>query len=242
MKKLITILLLSTSAFLFSQQSGIVEYSYSFHPEKIKSNLNKLENAPKMKVTAFMKMTEAYAKQHQYILKFNKNEASFEVIEGMKPDDLMDPSGWRISQWTFGKGSFYQNAQKRYQLNLKKSMGKLYLIKDSIISDWTISYESRIIGGYKCYKATKKGIGKKFDVVAWFTPEIPLPFGPSRFNGTPGLILELSYGPHTLTMKKIRFKSNVSIKKPNEGILISQEDYDVKTLEFRHSLYNRRRK
>jgi len=241
MNKLTYILILFVSFNLYAQ-SGIVEYNYSFHPENLKNRISELKDAPKMQVSSFMKMTEAYAKQHRYIIKFTPQESFFEVQAGVKPDDLLDPSAWRISQWTFGKGSFYQNALKRYTLNQKVSMKKLFLIKDTIINDWTITYEKRIIGGYKCYKATKKGIGKRFDLVAWFTPEISVPFAPGRFSGTPGLVLELSYGPHTLTMDKIWLKKKISIIKPNKGKLISQNKLSALQMEYRMKLMNKRRR
>ena len=90
--------------------------------------------------------------------------------------------------------------------------------------------ESKKIGKYTCYKATyekeveeatfsfgnfnqaqntpKKKKMKKVNVVAWFTPEIPIATGPSRYGGLPGLILEVSDDQTTL-LKNDQLKKNV---------------------------------
>ena len=40
--------------------------------------------------------------------------------------------------------------------------------------------------GYPCHKATTHFRGR--DYVAWYTEEIPYPYGPYKFGGLPGLI------------------------------------------------------
>ena len=40
--------------------------------------------------------------------------------------------------------------------------------------------------GYPCHKATTRFRGR--DYVAWYTEEIPFPYGPFKFGGLPGLI------------------------------------------------------
>lgn len=56
--------------------------------------------------------------------------------------------------------------------------------------DWKVTKESKKIGSYTCYKATTKNFGgRNYEV--WFTYEIPIPTGPWKFHGLPGLILEV---------------------------------------------------
>lgn len=53
--------------------------------------------------------------------------------------------------------------------------------------DWQIEEETKIIGGYNCQKATTSFKGRNY--VAWFCPDIPMPYGPWKLHGLPGLIL-----------------------------------------------------
>lgn len=58
------------------------------------------------------------------------------------------------------------------------------------IFDWEIHPETKIIKDYKVQKATTSFAGR--DYIAWFTTEISVSDGPYKFNGLPGLILEIA--------------------------------------------------
>ena len=51
---------------------------------------------------------------------------------------------------------------------------------------WTMARGDSTILGYPCHKATTRFRGR--DYVAWYTEEIPYPYGPYKFGGLPGLI------------------------------------------------------
>ncbi len=55
--------------------------------------------------------------------------------------------------------------------------------------NWEIHNETKKIGQFTTSKATIKFRGR--DYTAWFTEEIPVPYGPWKFRGLPGLILEV---------------------------------------------------
>lgn len=55
--------------------------------------------------------------------------------------------------------------------------------------DWKLVNEYKKIGNYKCQKAITKKYGRTW--IAYFTKDIPFPFGPYKFNRLPGLILEV---------------------------------------------------
>lgn len=65
----------------------------------------------------------------------------------------------------------------RYEENLKQF-------------NWEILSENKKIKGFNAQKATTSYAGRNY--IAWFTSEIPIPDGPYKFNGLPGLILEIS--------------------------------------------------
>lgn len=54
---------------------------------------------------------------------------------------------------------------------------------------WKIEPETRLIGNLQTQKARGSFAGR--DYIAWFTRQIPLPLGPYKFNGLPGLIVEI---------------------------------------------------
>lgn len=54
---------------------------------------------------------------------------------------------------------------------------------------WEINGDTLNINGYLCQKAIGNFRGRKY--TAWFTPEIPLNYGPWKFNGLPGLIMKV---------------------------------------------------
>ena len=51
---------------------------------------------------------------------------------------------------------------------------------------WTMARGDSTILGYPCHKATTHFRGR--DYIAWYTEEIPFPYGPFKFGGLPGLI------------------------------------------------------
>lgn len=55
---------------------------------------------------------------------------------------------------------------------------------------WTITSEEVTIMGYRCQKATGAYRGRTYE--AWFAVDIPLPFGPWKLGGLPGLVLKAS--------------------------------------------------
>jgi GLPGLI family protein len=56
--------------------------------------------------------------------------------------------------------------------------------------EWKIQSDTTTILGYKCIKAITTFRGRNYEV--WFTPFIPIRKGPWKFNGLPGLILQVT--------------------------------------------------
>ncbi len=83
-------------------------------------------------------------------------------------------------------------------------------------------------------EAIQKPLGelpKEIQVVAWYTPEIPVSTGPNRYWGLPGLILEVQEGRTVILCNKITLNNNdsQSIRKPKKGKELSQAEYNAIT-------------
>jgi len=76
-----------------------------------------------------------------------------------------------------------------YTKKIPKMQDRFYYIQDKELFNWTISEETKQIKGYTVQKAITSFAGR--DYTAWFSPEIPIAEGPYKFNGLPGLILEI---------------------------------------------------
>lgn len=55
---------------------------------------------------------------------------------------------------------------------------------------WDLLEGDTLIAGYHCSKARTSLYGR--DYVAWYSPEISMPYGPYKFNGLPGLVLKVN--------------------------------------------------
>ena len=64
----------------------------------------------------------------------------------------------------------------------------------------------------------------------WYTPEIPVQFGPTKYIGLPGLVLEVIAGKVRFTATKIQLniQQPVNIERPNKGTKITEEEYTKK--------------
>ncbi|WP_299244286.1 GLPGLI family protein [uncultured Aquimarina sp.] len=68
----------------------------------------------------------------------------------------------------------------------------------------------------------------EIEVIAWYTPEIPVNHGPGAYWGLPGLILEVQEERTTLLCNKIvlNAKEKEEIKPPTKGKDVSQAEFD----------------
>ncbi len=107
-----------------------------------------------------------------------------------------------------------------------------FRLKDTIYKiSWIITGNQKDIGGLKCVSA--EGLyGNRFYEV-WFSPDIPVPFGPHRLGGLPGLILEARSKDGYVNFEFIKYESltgdDTKIVKPENGVLMSWEDIRIFT-------------
>lgn len=102
---------------------------------------------------------------------------------------------------------------------------------------WKITSETKKIDKYDCYKAqyihTYTSVSGKLinrEITAWFAPELPYSFGPGKYFGLPGLILELDDGKGTVYLAgSISINANIKkIELPENTIEEEQSEKEVK--------------
>ncbi|MDD7915639.1 GLPGLI family protein [Polaribacter sp. MSW5] len=70
----------------------------------------------------------------------------------------------------------------------------------------------------------------KMKPIAWFTPQIPVSFGPLEYNGLPGLVILVEMSNRTISASKIVLnpKEKIEFKKLIKGDRITEEKYNEK--------------
>jgi len=76
-------------------------------------------------------------------------------------------------------------------------------------------------------------IPKSIEIVAWYTPQVPVSHGPSEFWGLPGLIMEVQSGKTTILCSKLILnpKEKVDIEAPSKGKQVTQKEFQDMVLE-----------
>ena len=98
--------------------------------------------------------------------------------------------------------------------------------------DWKLLDTSRIIGQYVCLGASTHFRGR--DYLAWYTPEVPLPYGPWKLQGLPGLILTVSDAENRIVFEAITIRTDLSAAQRTEGIRPADKaNRDISFEEFK---------
>lgn len=123
----------------------------------------------------------------------------------------------------------YQDIASGLQLNKKDLFGKEFVIKEEVSKPkWKIiASEQRDILGYTCMKAEFQDTSNL--TTAWFTPQIPISFGPAGQSGLPGLILAVSVGEDRIILATdVNLDSQeAKIEVPSDKKTITREEFDT---------------
>lgn len=89
-----------------------------------------------------------------FILNFDKTASIYKEEE--KLDEPGQGGGMRMmASFMGGGGTYYKNVKDKTYTVDKEFMGKEFLVKDTLTTyKWNMESETRVIGGYTCYKAT----------------------------------------------------------------------------------------
>jgi GLPGLI family protein len=110
---------------------------------------------PEMQKNIEERMKKMFEKT--FILNFDKSASIYKEEEKLEaPTQGGGGGGMRMmSSMMGGGGTFYKNVKSKTYTVDKEFMGKEFLIKDSLADlKWKMEAETKIIGGYNCFKAT----------------------------------------------------------------------------------------
>ena len=230
---------------------GNVIYAQDFSGKAIYRTFTKVTVNPKlikgMDSISRKKMEEKLSKRLQktFTLNFSKSKSSYTQNKALVTETKKDDNVKIIG--ALGTDMFFKNISEKSYANKKELFGKRFLIEDSLpILPWEISHETKQIGNYTCYKATKieekerltfimvdgnnEPHTEKVKIVttAWYTPEIPVSNGPEHYWGLPGLILEINEGKKTILCTELVLNPSkkTALEAPKKGEKVSQKEFD----------------
>jgi GLPGLI family protein len=256
MKKILLLLFVTTFSFAQEFQGKAYYFSKTIFNDKIKvedTGVNK-DIDPAME-KAFQEALKK-ASEKNYLLTFNKSECIYEQEQQLeKPKSVAGEMSISVS-FSSSEGKKYINAKDKTSSIEDEILGKEFLIVEPIEKpNWELVDESKKIGDYTCFKAKllipvsekqkkeyeeflkkeeiksslfKMEEPKDKTITAWYTPEIPVSFGPNNYWGLPGLILEINEPELIILCSKVALNTKgATIKVPNKGQKVSQKEFDA---------------
>lgn len=93
--------------------------------------------------------------------------------------------------------------------------------KEPVISNWKLMNETKVINTIPCKKAEVSFKGRNW--TAWYSTEIPFPYGPYKFSGLPGLIVKITDEKGDYDFELVKSVSNSELK--GRSVNISERRY-----------------
>ena len=219
-KSLFTILFLTSIASAVSQNNDYIRarYQLAYKPSKTYKDIIKKENMLLLinqESSKFISLGNYMEDSLYYVVHSSKNKEQF--ISSMRE---------------LPNTSFRNTVKKDYQLDqiivTEEILGDHFKYKEDLkLFQWVIDSEKKAIKGYNCQKATTHFAGR--DYIAWFTGEIPISDGPYKFNGLPGLIIELYDTDDHYHYVLTSFRR---LKTPNRSYEEKKDYFDVDKQKF----------
>ena len=236
-KYLFNVLILLYINFSAQNSSGKITYNHSMDSESLK----KLDSMTQKNISKNPRIN-IWAKNLYKNMPDAKSYLNFTHVESLFfAEDKMDNEGAskiNLNKILAGNGDKYYKNTKTNEYFHESSITELLLIEIEP-KKWQITQEIKKIGDYLCYKAIDiESTNKKKKPIAWFTPQIPVSFGPLEFSGLPGLVLQVEINKRLITATQIILnpKEEIKIIKPTKGRKISAKENKERVKAFWKSL------
>lgn len=237
MKKLVFILSLTISFLCMAQtprynDSGTIEY------EILINGAQSIDTVSDKKTKFMLEKMKSIFDSKTFILEFNRTESIFKASRSMEDQNSMDDVIIKVANILSNQTKvYYRNNKDRLKLRTVEISGDRFLVESSLKDDnhWVLTKDSKVIKGYKCYRAYKvvtqeSSLTKEkrtFVHEVWFASDLNFPFGPAGLDGLPGLVLEGSKnGKFVYTVKTIKFDLISLDISDLKGKRISETDFE----------------
>ena len=158
----ISLFFFSLAALAQADFQGMAVYETKTSTSDFKSRMEGNKNiTPDMQKMIEERMKKMFEKT--FILNFDKSASIYKEEEKLEAPN--QGGGFRMmSSMMGGGGTYYKNVKEKTYTVDKEFMGKEFLVKDSLPKlNWKMESETRIIGGYNCFKATAVIAASKSD-------------------------------------------------------------------------------
>lgn len=151
------------------------------------------------------------------------------------------------------RGEYYYNSSENTLLhNFSNFEGEVFsVIEERDMSNVELTSETKTILNFKCYKAIHTQVLSTLNgtetllTEIWYTPDINIPFGPSKYVGFPGLVVEINHNLFQCRLLTIESK-NVSVEslesKRDAEEIISRKEYLARTQKDNSGLVRKMKK
>ena len=215
-------------SFCFGQGSGVVSYSIKRDYSKMYAAVDYISKADRERQAYTWGGSRTYDSKAE--IKFNESAYRFEYI---------DDSDGATYKWRQEDYIIYRNREAGECFDVFSLLDKEYVIQDSIICQhWKIKNDMKEVAGHICMNAMFYDSIKGKEVMAWFALDLPVPLGPNRYCGLPGMILEINEANGALVYTAtsvVLSDENLEIEKPviKKGRKnITNEEYNKKIADY----------
>lgn len=201
LNKILFVVFSSLHVFCFSQKSNVdslrAKFNYNLKYKPLKDNNE-------------YKVSEKYSllvsdKRSFFI---NENSLKFDSAYAAQSNENTNTFDFRN---VAPSKSTYLIIQKSDEIQFFENVARVVLsYNDAIISNWKLIDEHKIINSINCKKAEVNYKGRNW--VAWYSTEIPVPFGPYKFTGLPGLIIKITDSNEIFDFELIESVSSRKLK------------------------------
>jgi GLPGLI family protein len=203
------IFVLASEIICAQNYSGTIQYIVA-HDWLQKRKSSEFVNEKDVEMTSYVWGSNNVYKEYS-ILEFNPTASLYKETD--ENVDHYNTYSWRSSEYLI-----YRNIENNETYDVIKTLNKLYVIEDTIMhQNWKIRNDMKEVAGHICMNAYCRDTLRDKDIIAWFALDMPIPYGPDRYGGLPGMILEINEnnGAVVITASSIIMtEEEIKIEKP----------------------------